>query len=371
MLEVICGVALVPGATIVNECWAPRGNTIHEDTDPKIWRMPVTGAFPVLEVYPSCTMPVEMLSDRTDRIRAAIRALGSPMRAYPDSNLVKKAFENLDLLVVCDIAWTEDCELADYVLPAKNNLERWEFNAFQMNFPECVCSVHPPVIEETIGERRDLCEAVLDIMKVCGAQPKWLYDAGEKAVRTGDRLPYLFKLLAYTGTHMKYFSILPAIVGETLGRVWGSAAKGVAWAATMVSPMAPGLAARANNPKLGFHPILEKMPMMDNFCALDAGFEQVLKHPECAVIGVASAHDPDSFIREHIKHKDGKIHLYCDEMYEAVMKLTPGSEAEALMPTEEFPFVMSSGRHTEDGLNSMTRYMKDMNNYSRLALAES
>ena len=27
--------------------------------------------------------------------------------------------------------------------------------------------------------------------------------------------------------------------------------------------------------------------------------------------------------------------------------------------------IMSSGRHTEDGLNSMTRYMKNMNRYHR------
>ena len=165
--------------------------------------------------------------------------------------------------------------------------------------------------------------------------------------------------------HMQYFSILPAIVGETFGRVWGSATKGIAWAATMISPMAPGLAAKANNPKLGFHPLLEKMPGMDNFCALDAGFEQVLKHPEGAVVGIADSDKPDSYLRQHVKHKDGKIHLYCDEIYEAITKLTPESEEAAIMPTEEFPFVMSSGRHTEDGLNSMTRYMKDMNRYHK------
>ena len=194
MLTVICGVALVPGATIVHEPWAPRGNFINEK-DPKVWRMPVTGAFPVLEVFPSCAMPVEILSERPDRIRALIRGIGSPMRAYPDSNLVRKAFEKLDLLVVADIAWTEDCDLADYVLPAKSQQERYEFNAFQMNFPECVCIMHPPVFEETVGERRDFGEVILDIMKVSGALPKlpqWLYDAGEKAARTGDRLPYLF-----------------------------------------------------------------------------------------------------------------------------------------------------------------------------------
>ena len=127
----------------------------------------MTNRFPVLEAFPSCVMPVEMLSDRPDRIRAAVRVLGSPMRSYPDSKLVEEAFEHLELLVVCDIAWTEDCELADYVLPAKSHFERYEFNAFQMNFPECVMTLRPPIFEETIAERRDMCEVLLDISKKC------------------------------------------------------------------------------------------------------------------------------------------------------------------------------------------------------------
>ena len=368
MLTVICGVAMVPGATITHELWATRGETIHEDTDPKVWRTPVTNRFPVLETFPSCVMPVEMLSDRPDRIRAAIRTLGSPMRSYPDSAMVEKAFKNLELLVVCDIAWTEDCEYADYVLPAKSALERYEFNAFQMNFPECVMALRPPVID-TIAERRDMCDVFVEIAKVSGAFPKipkWLDDAADKAVKTGDRMPFLFAFLAYLGgTGMKYYQIRTGILGATLGRAWGSATKGVAWGALMTTPMAPGLCAKAGHPKLGFHPLMEKMPGLDNFCALDAAFEQVLKHPEGAVVGIADNDKPEEYLKQHVHHKDKKIHLYCDEIFEAVKNLTPEGEDEAVTPTEEFPLIMSSGRHTEDGLNSMTRYMKNMNRYHR------
>ena len=366
ILQVICGVALVPGGCIVHEGWAKRGEFINEH-DPKIWRLPATGTFPVLQAYPSCAMPLEMLSEREDRIRAAIRVLGSPMRSYPDANRVRQAFEKLELLVVCEIAWTEDCELADYVLPAKTHFERYEFNAFQMNFPEVVCSVRPPVLDQQIAERRDIPEVILDIMIACGAMPKlpkWLYEAGEKAARTGDRMPYLFKLLGYAAAHPDQFPILPAVVAETLGRAMGSPTLGVSWAALMTTPMAPGLAAKAGNPRLGLHPILEKLPGLDNFCALDAGFEQVLKHPEGAVVAVADADKPESYIRQHIKHKDHKIHLYCDEINEAIRTITPGKEAAALTPSKEFPFIMSSGRHTEDGLNGMTRN-KAMNRWHR------
>lgn len=366
MLEVICGTALVPGANIVHECWVSRGDTTHEDTDPKVWRLPVTGAFPVLGTYPSGCMPIEMLSDRPDRIRAAVRCIGSPMRSYPDAQMVKKAFEKLELLVVCDIAWTEDCELADYVLPAQSNFERYEINAFQWNYPEVVCTVRPPVLEP-VAERRDIPEVLLDIMKTSGALPKlpqWLYDAGKKAAKTGDRMPYLFALLAYAAGHMKYFPILPAVAGETLGRPMGSVTRGVSWAALMTTPMAPGLCARAGHPKLGLHPLLEKLPMMDNFCALDAAWEQVDRHPEGAVVGIAAFDDPEAFLRQHVKHRDGKIHLYCDEMYDALQGITPESEAAALTPSAEFPLIMSSGRHTEDAVNG-THRNKQMNRWHK------
>ena len=82
--------------------------------------------------------------------------------------------------------------MADYVLPAQSNFERYEINAFQLNYPEVVCTVRPPVLEP-VAERRDIPEVLLDIMKVSGALPKlpqWLYDAGEKAAKTGDRMSH-------------------------------------------------------------------------------------------------------------------------------------------------------------------------------------
>ena len=66
ILTVVCGVALVPGATIIHEAWAERGKNINEH-DPKAWRTRVTNRFPVLEAYPSCVMPVEILSDEIGR----------------------------------------------------------------------------------------------------------------------------------------------------------------------------------------------------------------------------------------------------------------------------------------------------------------
>jgi anaerobic selenocysteine-containing dehydrogenase len=365
-LAVICGVALVPGGCIVPELWATRGN-FSDENSPKVWRTRETGSFPVLGTYPSCAMPPEMLSQHHDRIRAAIRGIGSPMRSYPDSHNVEKALKNLDLYVVMDIAWTEDCDVADYVLPVKSNFERYAFNAFQLNYPECVCTVRPPVITKQIAERRDSAEVILDIAKATGAIPKlpqWLYDAGRKAAETGDRMAYFGKLILWTAGHADKLPLLPAIVGETLGRAWGAPTKGVAWAALLTSPIADGLVEKAGYKPLGYHPRLDKLPKLKELFERDAAYQAVIDHPEGAVIAVADAEHPENYISQHIKTKDHKIHIYCDEVSEGLKAITPEKEAEAIAPTEEFPFVISSGRHSEDGLNAMTRN-RSMNKYSR------
>jgi anaerobic selenocysteine-containing dehydrogenase/Fe-S-cluster-containing dehydrogenase component len=57
------------------------------------------------------------------RIAAAWVERGNPVSQNPRSNLVRKAFEQLDLLVVVDQFMTDTARLAHYVLPAKTMFE--------------------------------------------------------------------------------------------------------------------------------------------------------------------------------------------------------------------------------------------------------
>ena len=370
MLEVLCGVAFMPGGCIVPECTLERGK-FSDENDPKVWRGPVTNRFPVLGTYPESIVPDEVLGDNEDRIRMMFVDASNCVRSYPDSNRMEQAMQALELLVVIDVCMTETAQFADYVLPAKTGYEAYDVNSFQYNYPEVVGHMKHPVITEQIGERMEGAQIWIELTRACGLLPKlpdWLYAAGEKAAKTGDRIPYFMKLLAWAGTHMKYFDMLPMLVGETLGKYMGSPTRAVVWAAFMTSPIAnQGMVEKANLPKLGFHPVLEKMPGFAEFCRLDAAYQAVDDKPEGLIIGIS---DPNTMIDRHIKHRDHKIHLWCKEIDEYLKDITPAKELADLTLNGEYPLVLSAGRHTDNGVNWVMRNA-DMNrhrDYFRLTL---
>ena len=59
----------------------------------------------------------------------------NPAHSLADSQRMREALEQLDLVVVLDIAMTETARLADYVLPAPSQFEKWEASFFCLEFP--------------------------------------------------------------------------------------------------------------------------------------------------------------------------------------------------------------------------------------------
>lgn len=358
ILTVICGMAFVPGGCIVPECSISRGDSTDEN-DPKNWRAIKTGCFQVMGCFPESIVPDEILNDDPRRIRMMFVDAANPARSYPDTKAMVKALSSLELLVCIDICMTETARLADYVLPAKNGYEAYEINAFQYNYPEIVGQIKHPVIEETVGERKEAGQIWIDLTKALGYMPKLpdsLYKAAEKAVREQDRIPYFIRLLGYAAGHMKYFPMLAMLVGETLGKYMGSPTRAVVWAAYMTSPIAnKGMVEKAKIPPLGKHKLLEKLPGFAEFCRLDAAFQKVDDTPEGCVIGIS---EPDTMLKRHIAHKDHKIHLYCDEIDGYIQQVTPEQEERALKENDGYPLVLSSGRHSDDGVNWIMRSPK-------------
>lgn len=60
----------------------------------------------------------------------------NPLLTCPDTPAFEEAFKALDLLVVVDVAMTETARLADYILPAHTQFEKWEFTGFNLEFPK-------------------------------------------------------------------------------------------------------------------------------------------------------------------------------------------------------------------------------------------
>jgi len=357
LLSVVCGMCLMPGGCIVPECVIERGKTIDEH-DPKTWRAPVTNTFPVLEVYPVGIIPDEILGDNEDRIRIMFTSMGNPLRSYPDSNMMRKALSSLELLVAIDCQETEVTRMADYVLPGKSLYEGGgDFNAFTLNFPEIVFQSRKPVLLPE-GDPREDVQIFAELTQAMGYLPRlpqWLYRAAEKAVLTGDRMSYFMKLVGWTMLgNVKYFGQLASVIAITLGKAMGSSARAISWAGMLTGPIVgKGYIEHCGfKPDLKKHPILGRIPMLKDMCAMDEAFAAVDAHPEGYVIGM---NEPETQIKKHIAHKDGKIHTWCEEIDGYIKRITPEKEEEALKLKDGNNFILSAGRHSEDGHNATMR----------------
>ncbi len=354
ILICMCGVLCKPGGMVVYD--GPF-NVVHEsdDEDPTVWQALESKTYPVNSVYAEWCMPVEILSKNPEHIRAMIMTATNPARSFPDSALVEKALDALDLLVVIDVCMTETAQHADYVLPATTPYEGWDFGTFQYTWPEVFMQLKHPMLKPE-GEQREGVRIWTELTMAMGYLPKmpeWLYDAGRKAAENGDRIGYFLKLVKFVIPNLKYKEGLPLIIAETLGTGMGSHTKAITWAATITSPLAEsGAAARAGysaDPKA--HKILQKMPVFKKFCLMDTVFKAMDDHPEGVIFAKADINGN----WDKMKHKDGKVHLYNARVEKELLEITPELETIALAPTEEYPFVMSSGKHADGGMNGTLR----------------
>lgn len=77
-------------------------------------------------IHETTSMPVAdaIISGKPYPVKALIVQGSNPILTWPNTNKLKKAFEELELLVAIDVFMTETAELADIVLPAAAFLEK-------------------------------------------------------------------------------------------------------------------------------------------------------------------------------------------------------------------------------------------------------
>ena len=353
-LTVICGMALIKGGSVVPECVIERG-TFCDENSSKVWRTPVTNRFPVLNVFPVGIIPDEILGDNEDRIRVMFTSMGNPLRSYPDSNKMKEALEHLELLVAIDCAETEVTRIADYVLPGRTTYEgNGDFNAFTLNYPEIVFQSRKQVVRPVGDQREDtlIFAELTEAMGLIPKLPQWLYRAADDAVITGDRMKFFVKLLGWTAAgHLQYFDQLATVIALTLGKAYGSAARAITWAGMLTSPICGKSVVTVEADKK-MNPILSRLPLFKDWCQMDAAFKLVDDHPEGAIIGM---NDPDNMLKNHIRTKDGKFHMWCKEIDEYMKRITPEAEEADLTLKGGCNMILSAGRHSDDGMNATMR----------------
>jgi anaerobic selenocysteine-containing dehydrogenase len=76
---------------------------------------------------PTCMMP-DFIELEDDPVRAMIVISGNPVLSVPGEDRIRKAFETLDLIVAIDLFRNATGEMADYILPSADWLEREDIN---------------------------------------------------------------------------------------------------------------------------------------------------------------------------------------------------------------------------------------------------
>src|SRR4029079_9187601 len=108
---------------------------------------PVTGHRIITGLIPANIIPDEILTDHPKRLRAMIVESAHPAHSLADSPRMREALRALDTVVVIDVAMTETARLADYVLPASTQFEKYEATFFNFDFPQNIFHLRHPVVD--------------------------------------------------------------------------------------------------------------------------------------------------------------------------------------------------------------------------------
>ena len=296
-----------------------------------VGRTPVTGAPIISGLIPSNVIPQEIATDHPDRFRAMIVESSNPAHSLADSAACRAAFEQLELLVVIDVAMTETARLAHYVLPAASQFEKAEATFFNLEFPHNTFQLRHRLFEPLPGTLPEpeiwsrLVRALgvvdeSDLAPLRRAAAHGLDAFAEQFLASAAASPMIAKTLPY---------VLYETLGPTLpdGLAGAAALWGLAQKAFLTYPEAVARAGHADG---------------------NALFEAILANPSGVTF---TAHDyPDDFAL--IGHADHTIHLELPEMIDALRALP---DTPVQLTTAEFPFVLAAGERRAYTANDIFR----------------
>ncbi|MEM7362615.1 MAG: molybdopterin-dependent oxidoreductase [Pseudomonadota bacterium] len=145
------GMHLISGIGSIYGFGASPGVVGDDGYEREYQTTPVSGARIVTGLIPCNAIPEEILTDHPDRIRGMIIESANPAHSLADSAKFRDALTALDTLVVIDVAMTETAQLADYVLPAASQYEKFEATFFNFEYPENFFHLRHPLLPPRPG----------------------------------------------------------------------------------------------------------------------------------------------------------------------------------------------------------------------------
>ena len=201
-------------------------------------KSPVAGANIISGLVPCNVIAGEILSDHPDRYRAMIVEAANPAHSLADSKQFARALDDLDTVVVIDVAMTETAKLADYVLPAATQYEKWEATFFNFEFPNNYFHMRKPLFErpENCLPEAEIHARLLEEMD---AIPAGLLDELRAALKE-SRAAFRDAVMTALAQDPSLFALAPVILYRTLGEALpeGAAAAAPLWAISQTFAMA-------------------------------------------------------------------------------------------------------------------------------------
>lgn len=319
----------------------PGGINLHTALVPLIGHSPEgksrtqVNGFPAIgNLFPPNLLPSEINNDHPNRIRGLVVDSANPIVTMADTLAYCEAFAKLDLLVVIDVAMTETARMADYVLPASSQFEKWEATFFNLEFPKNAFHLRQPLFEP-LGDTLPECEIYTRIIRAMGELPEAFTEL-EAAAKSG-RMQFAMAFKKAMKEHPEWLEYGPIVLYETLGKTLadGAAAAAFLWAtAHQFAAQHPEAVRRAGH-------------QGDGVMLGEALFEAILRSHSGVMFSVNEYEETWNFI----KHADGKVHLEIPEMLAALKELDATQPA----PSTDYPLILVAGERRSYNANTIYR----------------
>lgn len=315
----------------------PGTNALHSWLVP-LWgesrgqRSEITGFEYIGGYLPLNTLAEEILADHPHRARVLWVESSNPANTAADTAMTERAIRQCDLSVVVDIAYTETAALADYVLPAASQFEKWGWTLFDFEWPRNYFHLRPPLFDARPGTLVE-AEIYARLFDELGVLPEpEVLDRLTELART-DRP----NLLAHAGPLLQADpAIAPVLLYLTLGRTLpaGAGSAAVLWpgchtaARKMAVPVQRALDTDLSGPALGEE-------LFDRILASPSGF-------------AFSAHEYDE-IWSLVRHE--RIRLAVPELLDRLTGLSP--DGDRAYP--DYPLSLVNGQRRSHNANQILR----------------
>jgi anaerobic selenocysteine-containing dehydrogenase len=320
----------------------PGTNAVHSWLQP-LWansdgeRSEITGLEYIARLLSPNTIAEEVLTDHPHRIRALWVQSGNPANTVADTPAFEAAMRACDLSVVIDVAYTETAALADYVLPAASQHEKWEYTFFTFEWPTNYFQLRRPLFEPLEGTLPE-SEIYARLFEHLGVLPDAAVLADLIEVARDDRPRLLQRAGDVMAAHPGLADIVPVLLYRTLGALLPDGAAHVAplW-----------LACHRAASTLSTTTAVQRALGTDvsGFALGEALFDRVLTSPN----GLAfSRHEYDEVWQ--LVERD-RIQLAVPELLDWVARLDPAAER----PDPDYPFSLVSGQRRSHNANQILR----------------